>query len=337
MGGDDGGATLRVAFWNAWLLAPRVSTRGPRLPGGQQFFAPDVDERAPLVAEAVKGRFDVVALSEVFERSEQWAVQASWPRAHARKGPERSSVGRTGSGLLTLVDPVVAVVGSAVHTYAERGDARDSDWFSSKGALLVHVRTGPDGTGPGLDVVSTHLLAGGDLLPLPGADDRTRHHTARMAQVDELVAFVERERDPAAALVVAGDFNVPAHLPGRSGDAATAEYDDLRSRLEPLGLVDVWATSGVGAGNSCTFVDAAELPADPDEPDCVLDAPSDSVDGPGERIDYLWLGQPAEGSVRATADRPRRWAFPGRPVTGGPAGSLSDHLLLSTTVHLAPA
>ena len=205
--------------------------------------------------------------------------------------------------------------------YRSKGDHRDSDYFSHKGALLTRVRTDPDL--PEVDVVSTHLLAGGDFFPLPGVDDVARHHELRMRQVDELVAFIEDERNPANPLLLVGDLNVPAFDP--SAAEPTAQYDDLAVRLERIGLVDLWAAQGVGSGHSCSFTSATDLPADPDEPDRVLDDPDSGTDAPGQRIDYLWLAQPVDGGATVEAERPHRWAFPGRAATGGPAGSLSDH------------
>src|SRR5690606_19567667 len=186
-------------------------------------------------------------------------------------------------------------------------------------------------------VISTHLFAGGDLFPVPGADDRTRHHEARLRQLGELVDFIEDTRSATNPLVVLGDFNVCAHDPDPSLDDPTSRYRDLADRLEPLGLRDVWAEHGIGLGHSCTFTDPADLPADPDEPDMVFDdpdIPDDPGDAPGERIDYLWVAPPRDGGVTVQVDRPRRWAFSGRGVKGGPAGSLSDHLALSTTLHI---
>ena len=88
--------------------------------------------------------------------------------------------------------------------------------------------------------------------------------------------------------------------------------------------------------NTVTSQPEAEEPyvlrADPDEPDRVLDDPDSGTDAPGQRIDYLWLAQPVDGGATVEAERPHRWAFPGRAATGGPAGSLSDHLALSTVL-----
>jgi hypothetical protein len=322
-------ASVRLASWNTWLLAPRLWANGPRLPGLSGWFAPEVERRAPLVARAIAGRFDVVALHEAFEASERTAIAGAWPEATLVEGPGPRRPRLAGSGLATTVAPTVELLRSEQLAFRTGGDLRDSDTFATKGALLTTVAYDPDL--PPLDVVSTHLFAGGDLFPVPGATDAARHHRARMAQVDELVAFVERTHDPAHLLAVVGDLNVPAHDP--TLEDPSSRYRDLAGRLGALGLRDLWADHGVGPGPTCTFTDADQLPADPDEPDRVADDPATGGAPVGERIDYLWLATPPGATVRV--DRPRRWAFPGRGVTGGPAGSLSDHLLLSVTLHVS--
>jgi endonuclease/exonuclease/phosphatase family metal-dependent hydrolase len=324
-------ATLRVAFWNTWLLAPRVWPGGPKMPGLPGWFAPDVEQRAPLVAEAIAGRFDVAALSEVFDVQERKALGDAWPEAQVVEGPRTRFTKLTSSGLATVVDPTHAELRFVKrHAYRSGGDFRDSDTFASKGALLTTIRLA---NGTEVDVVSTHLIAGGDLFPIPGHDDQARHHRARMAQVDELLAFVERQHDPANALLVVGDLNVAAHDPDPDLDDPTERYEDLAGRLGSIGLVDLWATHGVGPGHTCSFDDPTQIPPAPDDEDAVDDDPAgDPATAAGERIDYLWLAVP--DGLEVAAERPRRWAFPGRPATGGPAGSLSDHLALSTTLHI---
>jgi hypothetical protein len=348
---------VRAVFWNTWLLRPRLWRGGPAIPGGEHLsLAPDVTHRAPLVGAALAGRFDVCALGELFEESEQGAVRRAWDDADAATGPGRRGP-LTGSGLVTVVDRDRArLVHTATHAYRSGGDLRDSDSFATKGALLTRIAVRGTGAGDGddgegdeveLDVVSTHLFAGGDLFPIPGADDRSRHHRARMAQVDELVAFVQAERDPALPLLLVGDLNVPAHDPDPVLDHPEDRYRDLLEHLAPLAATDLWAAHGIGPGPTCTFAEPADLPPDPDEPDRVVDRPDGaSADDPspacGERIDYLFLAPPATpppGSRSAAVagiqvDRPRRWAFPGREPRGGVAGSLSDHLALSVTLHL---
>lgn len=329
----DTSASVRVGFWNTWLLRPRVWPGGPVMPILGEKLAPNVGLRAPLVGAAIRNRFDVIALAECFEAPEQQAVADAWPEATLVRGPQRRGLKLTGSGLATLADPSsVTLVHTAMHPYRTGGDLRDSDTFATKGALLARVRVGDVGE---LDIFSTHLIAGGDLLPIPGAEDTDRHHAARLRQVDELVSFMERERQPSNPMLLVGDLNICAydHHPGLTDP--TDRYRDLAVRLERIGLHDLWAAHGVGPGHSCTFTEAAELPSDPDEPDQVIDDPAgDPATTPGERIDYLWLAQATSGATTVTADRPRRWAFTGRGVRGGKAGSLSDHLALSVTLHL---
>ena len=327
---DD--AALRIAAWNTWLLAPRLWPGGPHVPGGERFFAPDVGVRAPLVGEALAGRFDVAALSECFEASERNAVASTWPAAQLVEGPRPGFTSLTSSGLATLIDPTnVSLTLVKRHAYRSGFDLRDSDSLATKGALLTTIRLGT--AGPEVDVVSTHLVAGGDLLPLPGANDQARHHSARMAQVNELLAFIDRQHDPANPLLLVGDLNVAAHDPDPDLDDPTVRYRDLAERLGSVGLEDLWPAHGVGPGHTCSFTDPADIPTATDDSDAVRDDPeADPRTAPGERIDYLWLAVP--DGVEVDIDRPRRWAFRGRSARGGAAGSLSDHLALSTTLHV---
>lgn len=327
--------TLRVLSWNTWLLRPRLWPRGPRVPLTRGRFAPDVDRRAPLVGAALRDRFDVCALTEVFEPGEQASV-AQAARSTLVRGPARAFPRNTGSGLVTLVDERRArIVASHAHRYRSGGDLRDADALATKGALHVRVEVDPDA--PQVDIVSTHLFAGGSLLPVRGAADTSRHHGVRRRQLAELVEFVAAHRAPGAALLLLGDLNVPAHDPAPHLSHPRERYEELSEALSPLGLVDVWHHHGVGLGHTATFDAPSDLELDPQEPDRVVDrahdTASDPFDAAGERIDYVWFAPPASGRP-VTIERPRRWAFAGRDATGGPAGSLSDHLALSVTLAL---
>lgn len=326
--------SLHVGFWNTWLLHPRLWSGGPAAPGGARVFAPEVQRRAPLVGTAIRDRFDLMALAECFETTEQEAVANAWPGATMVRGPGRKRVLFSGSGLATMVNPAqIELVHTAEHAYRAGGDLRDSDTLATKGALLTRVRVGDVGE---LDLFSTHLFAGGDLLPLPRRHDTGRHHLARMRQVDELVSFIERERQPSNPVLLVGDLNVCAHDHDAALHHPSDRYQDLSVRLRRIGLRDIWADHGVGHGHSCTFTDASDLPPEPSDADQVADDPNaDPATSPGERIDYLWLAPAPDGSVEVGVERPRRWAFSGRAAQGGPAGSLSDHLALSVTLNLS--
>lgn len=330
---------VRIIFWNAWLLRPRIWPGRPAFPGSDRLFAPAVRERASAIGEVLAGRFDVCALAECFEPEEQELVLAAWTgrKPTVVRGPQRGRFPRfTGSGLLTVIDGV-DVLRHASHSFQAGRDLRDADTFATKSAMLVSLDLGPDR--PGLDVFSTHLISGGDLLPIPGAADRNRHHRDRMAQVDELLEFIGANRDPANAAALVGDFNVPAT--DRTWTDPSFEYLELAAKLKPLGFCDVWATQGVGNGPTGLFRQIADLQPDPEEPDRIADVettPAAAV-ARGERIDYVWLAQPSAGSPVASgdvavADRPRRWAFP-RPLRNGCASFLSDHLALSVDLHIA--
>lgn len=326
--GSDGRTTsLHVAFWNTWLLGPRLWPGGPRLFADR--FAPDVQRRAPLVGEALRGRFDVAALGEVFEPEEIDTVATAADAVAVVPGPGRTRRSFTSSGLATIVTrPDVAVIETNALAYRAEGDLRDSDTFANKGALHVRLRIGNGG--PLVDLVSTHLFAGGGFFDALGAADSRRHHRVRVRQLRELVEFIAARRHDDAALLLVGDFNVAANDPYPALGSPTERYDEMASILEPLGVEDVWARHGIGAGHTCTFRSPADLPADPEEPDRVFDDGNPPVSG--ERIDYLWFAPPRSGTEAPAVGRPRRWAFPGRAVRGGPAGSLSDHLALSTTL-----
>lgn len=327
-------ATLHVAFWNTWLLRPRLWRDGPPVPGGDRFFAPDVLRRSPLVGAAIRDRFDVAALAEVFETSEQRSVAAAVPHSRSVPGPAAEGWRFTGSGLFTIVDERrVQITETVTMRFRSGGDLRDADTMATKGALLVRLRIGPDL--PELDLVSTHLFAGGEFIPFPGAGWRGRHHRVRRAQIEELASFVADHRRPSNPLLLVGDFNVAAYDSDPNLGDTAARYDEMRKILAPLDIVDLWEESGVGPGPTSTFTEPADLPADPADPALVADDADARPDTTrGDRIDHLFLGQPQDGSVTVRAERPRRWAFPGRDAHGGPAGSLSDHLCLSTVLHV---
>ncbi|MBL8774388.1 MAG: endonuclease/exonuclease/phosphatase family protein [Acidimicrobiales bacterium] len=335
-----GAVELRCCFYNAFLLrAARVP-----LPGRARYLhsAPAVDARSRELGRRLAGRYDVAALCEVFDQSEHRALVSGWHGRGGRHGRPRTAAGppvllrrvplvKT-SGLLTVVDGH-AVARTATHLYRTRGHRfLDADAWAHKGALLVEVDVG---LAANLEVYSTHLIWGGDLL-VP----RERHHRSavadfRQAQAHELLDFVRRTHRPGNATLVVGDFNIDALHP-------SSAYTDLTGAMGDAGFDDLWLTHGTGPGWTCDLRKAPEViaVADPDDPDRCLDrasredqaqadAPPEDGNEPGKRIDFAWLRRPTgEDGVAVEVRAVRRLAFPREPGVPGydELPFLSDHL-----------
>ncbi len=339
---------IRLLFWNTFLLSPRPIPGGPRLPAIGDMAAPAVADRAKAIGERLFGRFDVMALAEVFETNDRHLILDGWqgrPRVSSVAGPARSLLrggGFASSGLFTVVNRL-RIMRSERHQFATRGSyLHDADALANKGVLMVEVNAeiGAEGR---IEVFSTHLFAGGGLLPGGNVDDQRRLHQIRMAQLDELVAFVQRVHRPGNIIVVAGDFNVPAIAPGYP-DGDTAQYDDMMQRLSVLEVHDVWVDHGDGDGPTCAdprddFADQAH----PTLPDALVAGEDDLLVDPGfaaqrQRIDYVFLEAPRDDhGLRVEVDTVQRFAFP--RDTDAPKRErlprLSDHVALG--VRLLPS
>lgn len=333
---------LRLLFWNVFLLKPRLVPGGPGLPAVGELAAPAVAERATQIGEALAGEYDIAAFAEAFEPAERARLLAGWEGRRGVSsvvGPERSfppfgPAAFATSGLLTVVDGL-AVTRIERHTFATRGSrVHDADAWANKGVLFVEVDPGLGG--PRLEIATTHLIWGTGLIGGRRAADPERRHALRMAQVDELVAFVERVHRPGHALVVAGDFNVVAHDAGAPGGPARW-HQDLTERLGRLHLVDTWAESGVGPGPTCGDNTDPFDDEDPAVPGTVRDDPDAELGPEQERIDYVFVRSAPEERLRVTVERPRRRAFPRSPGSRDyqRLARLSDHLALSVVLQLS--
>lgn len=332
---------VRLAFWNVFLLKPRPIPGLPGLPAIGELAAPAVRDRAGKIGAAVADRFDIVAFSEAFEAPDRQVLLDAWgsadltsavgPGRSLRKGP----LGFASSGLFSVVRGY-RVTRRAMHQYKVRGSyLHDADALANKGVLLIEVDLGPDHGR--VEVFSTHLMFGTGLLGGPKALDRQRRHHLRMAQLDELIAFVEREHRPGNALFVVGDFNVPAVDP-KFPLGATAQYDALTAKLGVLGVSDLWVTHGSGDGFTCSAPtdDFAEQ-QDSEDGAVLIDTMVDPGRNPAavvdrrERIDYVFADLSHPGLV---VNDIRRYGF----VRHGDAPArdrlarLSDHLAVGASL-----
>jgi endonuclease/exonuclease/phosphatase family metal-dependent hydrolase len=349
---------IRLLFWNVFLLKPRPIPGGPGLPAIGEIAAPAVADRAAAIGRTLRGRFDIAALSEAFEPPDRTRIVDSWGagRVSTAAGPARSvrrgPLGFASSGLFPVVDGP-ALVRTESRQYVTRGSyLHDADALANKGVLMVEVDVLP-GAGR-LEVYSTHLIYGTGLLGGRTAHDPVRRHRLRMAQLDELVAFVQRVHRPGNVVAIVGDMNVPAHAPDYP-DGPTAQHDDLMARLAPLGMRDLWVEQGIGVGDTCGHAtDAFTDQTDPDLVDALVDRPGDRPGDPADadahagdgvsaehaaeryRIDYLFLQEPrAEHTLALRAERPRRYAFPRAAAAPDRhrLPRLSDHLAVTVELH----
>lgn len=316
----------RVLFYNTFLL------RAVRVPvlGRWAHEKPAVEARAGEIGAALAGAYDVAALCEVFQASERASVVEGWGG-----DPDRAVAGPTGSGLVQgsglLTLSAHPVVRTANHVFRTRGSRwADVDAWADKGVLGVEVDLGLPGGN--LEVYSTHLLYGGDLL------DRRRREgpepaRLRQAQVEELFAFVAAVRRPENVAMVVGDLNVDAggHGPDGDVDEGAEPAAQLQATAATHGFDDVWRSVGDGPGWTCDcwVVGPEAWPADPTAPDLCAEPAPERGDRHLVRIDYAFLQrpQPSHGiSVEARAMRRRTFPRPEGAPDREVIATMSDHL-----------
>lgn len=334
--------TIRLVFWNTFLLHPHPIPGGPGLPEIGELAAPAVAERAGAIGRALAARFDVAVLAEAFEPADRRRLLEGWGSDDlgTASGPGRSllhgPLGFASSGLFTVADGR-RIVRTSTLRFRTRGSYRyDADALANKGVLLAEIEL-PGRIG-NLEVYSAHLCWGTGLLGGSKATDPIRRHAIRMAQADELVAFVRHTHRPQNVIIVAGDMNVPAR-DDTFPEGPTAQYDDLAARLGAVGVRDLWPVLGTGTGvTSGRATDEFADQCDPDDPDALVDNEGDAaadVDARDlaerVRIDYVFLQAPdSRHGARVQANSIRRYAFPRSLLAPkrNRLGRLSDHLAI---------
>lgn len=292
---------------------------------------PRVGERAEELGRALRGSYDVMALAEVFDERDLHSLMAAWPadeapQAHVGPVSTAMAVLQT-SGLVTLVDgPTVGRV--AVEAFSDRGSRwYDADAWAEKGALFCEVTV----DGATVELISTHLLAGGGLAPRPPWRHRVED-AVRRAQIHQLRAFADEHHRPGIPQLVLGDFNVPAtDTLGRD----TAGYGELCAAFDHLD--DLWRRDGErGAGPTADIVEGATgfLP-DPADHRFYGDGPA-AEDGSAPtapafaRIDFAF-GSP---EIEVVEFRRRRWPRPDDAAGRSEIELMSDHVGLHLELRL---
>lgn len=205
--------TLRVLTYNVAGLPDGLSgAEGPLL------------ERMPAI-QALLADYDLVGLQEDFDEAGHAALTGGTGHAEVRWFSATMDDSRVyGAGLSQLL-PEAAVDYREEHYTACNGVVDGaSDCLASKGLQSTTLRLG----GQELDVLNTHHEAGG------GEEDEA----ARLSQVDQVLAAVERDAGD-RALLMTGDFNLrPSDVEdlvplARYDDAGLLRACDLIGCAEP--------------------------------------------------------------------------------------------------------
>lgn len=342
---------------------------------------PEMDERAVEIGKEVFS-YDWVSLCEVWDSARREKILSQGPAVDIFTGPSEPPPGdwqMQGSGLLVF-SPTFPLEGGGVHTYETTGVHRmvgdcdlgalvDSDIWARKGIQLTILEAG----NARIDLYTTHLYSGGDMLDLPilGLPEPTDGEKAfvRGAQVDELVEFIRQTHDPRHVAIVAGDFNIA----GVSSEYATlTKLSDTSSLFpgfkgSPIQFEDWWSLpvfKGVfptGApfetqGHTNRHGDGNDPIIDTFDPVCAIfpqdqakPEPTNANDyycdeqtlynknATGDRIDYIVIELPTElHSFMLDVSRIRRRAFKRSGIHTEPQFFLSDHLGLEVSLFVSP-
>lgn len=336
---------------------------------------PDRDVRAHEIGQEVF-HYDLVSLCEVWDAARRSKVLAGGPKVTAFSGPPEPAPGEwqaLGSGLLVF-STKGGLTGPATHTYQKAGVTRsmpggcdfgalvDSDLWAKKGVQLTTLDVGVGA----IDLYSTHLYSGGDLVDVPllglKAPTSSEKAAVRAAQVDELAAFIAKTHDPRHVAIVAGDFNIAAE----GGEYAafvdrlqhvTSSFPGLEGRL--IQLDDWWALAAFGSAPAgvdthghtnrhgdgggtivktfdsiCSkFPTATAHPASPNQDDFYCDdRVAQAANATGDRIDFIFVERQTDlHAFILDVSRIRRRAFKraGAHAVPVPGGIVQPQLFLS--------
>jgi endonuclease/exonuclease/phosphatase family metal-dependent hydrolase len=321
----------RLLSYNTWLIDPPLGIEKP----------PDREERIGEIGRALDaGRFDVMALCEVFKKRDGEAIRNDLGfTVDSERGPGASGV-EISSGLQSMVrSPFLEIVSSETLVYRTAGGPPDS--LAQKGALYTEIDLGPGK----IDLFLTHMYA-------EGADEDDGLSSAREMQTAELGNFIQAQRKPKNVVIVVGDFNVDSRkneyrrllkmLHSRTrGHIRVSVGPTITGAPTPVGadvpfdfelrLHDLWLTRGSRFGATAAPGEGPDRPPQ-FERICAVDdegycddaetqlrgepkTPSDGI--PGYRLDYIFVEEPTDDhSFHLDVTRVRRrpfWRGPGFP------------------------
>ncbi|MCL4691039.1 MAG: endonuclease/exonuclease/phosphatase family protein [Candidatus Hydrogenedentes bacterium] len=251
--------TLRAITYNVQFLPGSAGNQNER---------PDPEYRARRIAEEVAA-FDIVALQETFDWDHRQTIldtlRTQWNgELNTVISPQPDGFFTNGGCLIATRLPIVesdAVVYKAFSSPADYGFRADG--FAAKGVIFARIARSADRMGDTIDVFVTHMEARADDL--------------RPAQYKEMAAFIKAKSDPTRPMVLMGDLNTRGGVEFRNDPES--QYSLLMAALQdarPEGVIDVWPALMGDALGGTTDQNSIET---------------------GKRIDYIIVGNPAEGEL----------------------------------------
>ncbi len=221
--------------------------------------------------------------------------------------------------------PIFPHITGLSHRFETRGDyLKDSDYHSAKGVLRTVL---PVGIGQ-IEVYSTHMYAGGGFI---GAEpSEAEKNRVKLAQVDEMIAFVNAQKKPGNVCVILGDINIEGM------DVNDETYREFISRMNRAGFDDIWIQRCVDREGNVVIQPTADTTKDICDVEGQLCNELAAIRSSNpERLDYIFIERQKDShSFVLDYTRPRRAPFYQEGVTEG-MNFLSDHLGLEITLKVS--
>jgi len=322
--------------------------------------APARPERALAIGQmcAAQG-YDIMAFSEVWDQDQDPSVRiplmdglaaSPLPLNTPVEGP-RNNDQMLDSGLYRVTTGPREILDLRRHEFFNRGHPlADSDAWATKGILLTRINLGVGV----IDLYSTHLIAGGDLV---FGGDEARKNALRLTQLEEVVQFITETHMPGNVAILCGDTNIdaefgtPGPAPGQTTFSPTSTYGTMVAMLGAIGMDDLfmqqeafspaiadhrWSTHGpedevfVRFNNRCVIIRTGGA----NDGFC-----DDMVNGAATataRMDYVFVERPTMAhTFELDFSRMRRAPFERPNLVGGQL-YMSDHIGQDITLIASP-
>lgn len=206
--------------------------------------------------------------------------------------------------------------------YNNRGNRfKDADYYATKGILKTSI----DLEIGQIEVYNTHLHAGSKFI---SSSTESEIREVKIAQVEELLNFIDTNRNLNNICVIVGDFNI------NGMNLSDSFYQEFIAKMNRAGFDDIWVQRCLNDDGEVILQPTSDTH---NERICEVDGNLcnelyDRFPRNSTRIDYIFIErQNEQHSFILDYTRPRRVPFPNRTISEE-LNFLSDHLGLEITL-----